>query len=75
MTKAFEYKTKVWTIVCNNMKHGVNEDLTILCIFQKYQQNEELSKKYHDINLWKSGSCSGTHIAICLIDKHRHGWP
>jgi hypothetical protein len=55
------------------MKHGVNEDLTILCIFQKYQQNEELSKKYHEISLWKSGSCSGTHIAICLIDKHRHG--
>jgi hypothetical protein len=30
------------------MKHGVNEDLTILGIFQKYQQNEELSKKDHE---------------------------
>jgi hypothetical protein len=57
------------------MKDGVNDDLTILCIFQKYQQNEELSKKYHDISLWKSKSCSGTRIQICLIDKHRHGWP
>jgi hypothetical protein len=43
--------------------------------FQRYQQNEELSKKYHDISLWKSGSRSGTRIKICLIYKHRHGWP
>jgi hypothetical protein len=75
MTKAFGYKTKVWTIVCHKMKDGVNDDLTILCIFQKYQQNEELAKKYHDISLWKSKSCSGTRIQIGLIDKHRHGWP
>ena len=75
MTTAFGYKTKVWTIACNNMKHGVNEDLTILGIFQKYQQNEELSKKDHDISIWKSKSCSGTCINICLIYKHIHGWP
>ena len=38
--------------------------------FQKYQQNEELSNKYHDISLWKSGSCSGTFYKFIDMGDH-----